>query len=131
MAFLTASCDYYTGTTGIGITTPPPAAASKLAFTVQPTTAAAGVAISPPVQVAIQNASNGTVTTATNTVTLSITAGSGTSGAVLTGTRIANAVGGVATFSGVSVDRAGSGYTLTATSSNLASATSNGFNVNP
>src|SRR5436189_5000124 len=43
-------------------------AAAKLVFTVQPSNAAAGVAITPAVQVTVQDAQGNTVTTATTTI---------------------------------------------------------------
>ena len=66
-------------------------------------------------------------------VTLSITPGTGTPGAVLSGTTTINSVfqgdDGVAAFQGLSIDLAGSGYKLVATSSGLTSAISDTFDV--
>jgi hypothetical protein len=45
-------------------------AAAKLAFTVQPSTAAGGAAITPAVLVAVQDAQGNTVTTATTSITV-------------------------------------------------------------
>src|SRR5438132_1227386 len=75
-----------------GPTQPPP----TLAFTVQPSNAVAGVAISPAVVVAIQDAVGNTVVGATNTVTVAIATdpGSGT----LSGTTTVKAVRGEATM---------------------------------
>jgi len=42
-----------------------------------------------------------------------------------------DAVTGVATFSGMSIDKAGTGYTLSAASSGLTGATSSAFNITP
>ena len=39
------------------------------------------------------------------------------------------AVAGIATFAGCKIDKAGTGYTLTATATGLTSAASNAFNV--
>ena len=103
--------------------------ATKLAFTVQPGTAAAGAAIAPAVQVAIQDASGSTVTTATTSVTVAL--GTKPSGASLFGTVTVVAVNGVATFSTLSVNDVGTGYTLTASASGLTGATSASFNVTP
>ncbi|PYO97986.1 MAG: hypothetical protein DMD61_11110, partial [Gemmatimonadetes bacterium] len=63
----------------------------------------------------------------TGNVTLAIgtNPGSGT----LSGTSTVAAVGGVATFSNLSIDKAGSGYTLDATSNGLAGAGSDGFDI--
>jgi hypothetical protein len=45
------------------------------------------------------------------------------------GTATATAVAGVATFSNLSINSAGTGYTLTASAATLTSATSSAFNV--
>jgi len=102
-------------------------AAVKLAFTVQPSAVVVGAAISPAVQVTVQDAQGNTVTSATTSVTLAITSGTGTSGAVLGGTLTRAAVAGVATFANLTVDKVGTGYTLTATATSLTSATSTAF----
>jgi hypothetical protein len=101
-------------------------AAARLAFAVQPATASAGAAISPAVTVRIEDAS-GNLTTSTASVTLAIAANpaSGT----LSGTATRAAVGGVATFSGLAIDNAGTGYTLGATSGALTTATSSAFDI--
>ena len=98
----------------------PPA---KLAFVQQPSNSLAGIAISPAVQVAVQDADGNAVTGATNPVTLALTSGTG-----LGGTLTVTPQNGVATFSNLSVSSAGS-YTLSATSSGLTSATSASFTV--
>jgi alpha-tubulin suppressor-like RCC1 family protein len=105
-------------------TTPP--SATKLAFTIQPTTTTAGSPITPAVAVAIQDDAGNTVTTSTANITLAT--GSNTPGMTLAGTTTVAAVNGVATFTGLSINVA-SNYTLSATSSNLASATSAQFAV--
>ena len=50
-------------------------------------------------------------------------------GATLSGTRTVTASGGVATFSNLRIDKAGSGYTLRATSGSLSPAISNQFDI--
>ena len=50
-------------------------------------------------------------------------------GATLSGTATAQAVGGVATFAGLSLNRSGAGYTLQATSALLTPATSNAITI--
>lgn len=122
--------DYGSGTYGI---VPPPAGAGAVAlgFVVQPSNGPAGAAINPPVQVAIQNSSGATVTSSTATVTISLTPGTGTTGATMGGTVSRAAVSGVATFNNLTVSPAGTGYTLTATSTGLSSATSTPFAVTP
>jgi hypothetical protein len=65
-------------------------------------------------------------------VTLTITTGTGTSGAVLTCTTNPKAaVAGVDTFAGCKISKPGTGYTLTATASGLTSAVSATFDVTP
>jgi hypothetical protein len=95
----------------------------KLAFVVQPSNALTGAAISPAVQVAIQDASGNTLAGTANPVTLALT-----SGARLQGTLTATPKSGIATFSNLSVSTAGS-YTLSATSPGLTAATSAPFTV--
>src|SRR5439155_16089058 len=85
---------------------------AKLVFTVQPTNTGAGVAIAPAVKVTVQDASGNTITSATNSITLSI--GINPSTGTLSGTTTAAAVSGVATFSNLSLDQRGTGYTLVA-----------------
>jgi Bacterial Ig-like domain (group 2) len=99
--------------------------ATQLAFLVQPSDATAGLAISPAIQVEVQDAAGARVTTARDQVVLAIASGGG----VLSGSTAVNAVNGVATFSGLSIDFAGTGYTLRARSGSLTSATSAAFTV--
>nr|MBA3654960.1 Ig-like domain-containing protein [Actinomycetota bacterium] len=101
--------------------------ASKLAFIQPPVTSSAGSAIAPPVRVAIQDAAGNTVTSASDAVTIAI--GTNPAGGTLSGTVSASAVGGVATFSNLSIDRPGVGYTLTASAGGLAGATSPAFDI--
>ena len=105
----------------------PETAETKLAFLVQPTDAGLNATLLPAVQIAIQDASGSTVTTATNPVTFVI--GTNPSGGRLSGTLTTNAVGGIASFPDLEIDRSGAAYTLVATSAGLASATSAPFNV--
>lgn len=105
--------------------------ASRLVFTVQPTTTVAGTAISPAVQVSELDSLGNTVSSFAGTVTLTITSGAGTAGASLSGTTTVTASGGVASFSTLSIDSAGTGYTLTASTTGLADEVSASFNVNP
>jgi hypothetical protein len=106
-----------------------------------------GTVLAPPVPVALQFAgpitgaveniaslaatvhvvdgSNVIVPGATNAVTLALTT---PGGATLSGTLTANAASGVASFSGMAVDTAGT-YTFTATASGLTSATSGSFTI--
>ncbi|PYP07464.1 MAG: hypothetical protein DMD59_14705, partial [Gemmatimonadetes bacterium] len=105
----------------------PQAAATQLAFTVQPSNATAGSTISPPVQVAARDGAGNTDATFSGTITVAL--GTNPSGGTLSGTRSVAAVNGVASFSNLSIDRAGSGYTLTATATGLTGATSASFTI--
>src|SRR5262249_7282114 len=100
---------------------------TKLAITVQPTNTTAGTSITPAVQVTVQDSTGNTVTSATNMITVAI--GTNPSSGTLSGTLTVAAVNGVATFSNLSIDKAGTGYTLTANSSGLTGATSSAFNI--
>ena len=104
-------------------------AATKLAFTVEPVNTAAGTGIAPAVAVSAQDALGNTDPTFTANVTVAITGGTGKSGASLSGTLTHAAVAGVATFSGLSVDSAGTAYTLTATGGSLTAGTSATFDI--
>jgi hypothetical protein len=106
-----------------------PAAATLLFFEMQPTTTTAGDIISPPVQVAAHDSMGNTVTSFTGDVTVLITAGSGTAGATLFGTTTVTAVAGVATFSDLRIDKAGTGYKLSATASGVAGKNSASFQI--
>jgi hypothetical protein len=97
--------------------------AVSLSFTAQPTAALQSAHIAPAVQVAIRNAAGTTIATATNSVTLKLTSGTG-----LTGTVTAAAVKGIATFNNLAVTNFGT-FTLVASSPNLTSATSQSFKV--
>jgi hypothetical protein len=105
--------------------------ATQLTFTVAPTSAVAGAAINPAVVVTARDAQGNVATGFAGPVAMAISAGSGTAGAVLTGTTPVAAVAGVATFTDLSVDLAGSGYTLRATSGALTAGVSTAFNITP
>ena len=103
---------------------------ARLGFASPPTDTTAGGVITPPVVVRLLSAGGSPVAYAGLPITLSI----GVNPAVgsLSGlTTVDTAADGTATFSSLSVDRAGVGYTLVATSPALTSATSVAFNVLP
>src|SRR5439155_972476 len=118
---LTATGAGSTTSTAFNITV---GSATQLVFSVQPSTTTAGAAITPVVEVTAQDAGGNTATGFTGNVTLAI--GTNPSSGTLAGTLTHAAVGGVATFSGLSIDKAGTGYTLTATGAG--STTSTAFN---
>jgi plastocyanin len=102
---------------------------TQLAFTAQPSTNTVGQVITPAVQVSVQDASGNLVSSAENTVTLAL--GVNPSGATLSGTTTANVAGGVASFSDLQISKPGTNYTLSASASGLAGATSTAFDVSP
>ncbi|HSD32317.1 MAG TPA: hypothetical protein VLB49_10435, partial [Gemmatimonadales bacterium] len=65
----------------------------------------------------------------TGNVTVAI--GTNPGGGTLSGTKTVAAVAGVATFSSLTIDKSGTGYTLTAAANNLGGATSSTFNITP
>jgi len=105
---------------------PPP----HLSYAVQPGTTLPMMAIQPSVQVAIVDALGNRVTSYNGPVTVTIGHNGGTvlPGA-LSGTKTVNAVNGVATFSDLSIDQPGNGYTLLATVPNMFTAESAPFNI--
>ncbi len=111
--------------------TTPDSGPTKLSISVQQTSVMAGVAMAPAVQATVQDSQGNTVTSSTATIMLAISSGTGTAGAVLGGTRSRAAVRGIAAFNDLTIDKAGTGYTLTATAANLTSDTSVAFTVTP
>src|SRR5205807_9502354 len=101
--------------------------AATLVFTVQPTSTVAGGSITPAIEVTARDANGNTATGFTGNVTLAI--GTNPSGGVLSGTATHAASGGVATFAGLSIDKVGTGYTLTASATGPATGTSTAFNI--
>src|SRR3989442_1044986 len=106
--------------------TQPSGAATKLAFTGQPTNVAAAQPITPAVQVAVQDAVGNRVPGATDAVTVAL--GLNPSGGTLGGTVTVKAAQGIATFADLRIDRPGSGYLL-ASAAGLSGATSTAFAV--
>jgi hypothetical protein len=109
-----------------------PGAPAKLEFTVQPQGATAGIPFDTQPKVAIEDSYGNVVNSSRATISVSITPGSGTAGAALSGTTTLiaeDAFGGLAEFDDLSIDQAGSGYLLTATSSGLPPVTSQAFDV--
>src|SRR5262249_28137473 len=104
-----------------------PAAAHHLAFGVQPSNTVAGALISPAVTVRVLDQFDNLVTGDTSNVTVAI--GTNPGGGTLSGTTTVAAVAGIATFSTLSINKVGTGYTLTAADGSLAGATSTTFNI--
>ena len=104
-----------------------PGAATQLVFTIQPSNTAAGAAITPAVQVRARDMFGNTDVSFVGAVTIAITVNPG--GGVLSGTTTVAAFNGVATFSNLSIDKAGVGYQLSAVAGALTPATAALFNV--
>src|SRR5437870_1511832 len=104
-----------------------PGAARQLAFTVQPVTSTAAVALAPAVQVSVLDASGNLVPAFTGNV--GVTLGNNPGGSTLGGTTPVAAVSGVATFFDLSVNKTGTGYTLTASATGFAPVTSTAFDI--
>ena len=101
--------------------------AAKLVFTAQPTNASSTSSLTPPVAVTIENHAGHPVPSATNEVTIAI--GTNPGHGTLSGTKVLSATAGVATFAALSIDKVGTGYTLTASALGLAGTTSTAFDV--
>jgi alpha-tubulin suppressor-like RCC1 family protein len=96
-------------------TTTNPPVATRLVFTAQPNNVVvAGAPISPALQVTARDALGNTVTSFAGNVTIAI--GNNPGGSMLSGTTSVAAMNGIATFAELSIDKSGSGYTLTAAS---------------
>ena len=117
---LTASDGSYTGVTSAAFTITA-AAPSQLFIAQQPTTARVGAAITPAFLVAVEDQFGNLVSTDSSSVTLTLSAGGALTGGATTVS--ANASGGVATFSNLTLATAGT-FTLTATDGTLGSALS-------
>jgi len=105
-------------------------AATQLAFTVQPSTTLPRMAIHPAVQVTALDAAGTPATSYNGAVTIAI----GNNGGLLvpgtlSGTKTVTAVNGVATFSDLSIDQMGNGYTLKVAASGFTGAESKPFNI--
>lgn len=104
-------------------------APTNLTFRTQPVTTLPLTTI-PTVRVAVEDDLGNTMTSFTGTVTIAI----GRNGGVvvpgtLSGTTTVAVVNGIATFSDLSIDQPGNGYTLRATASGLIGAESAAFNI--
>ena len=105
------------------------AAASRLAFTVQPSQTVQGAAITPPVQVAAQDSFGNLATEFQDSVTVALPANPPI--ASLSGNTVVRAVNGVATFNDLSIAATSPSYMLTASAGGLASVSSIPFAITP
>jgi hypothetical protein len=103
---------------------------ARLVFTTQPSTTLPLLPIKPPVQVKVVDDFGNTLTGFTGSVTIAI----GHNGGLLlpgtlSGTKTVTVINGIATFSDLSIDQLGNGYTLTVTGTRLIGAASAAFNI--
>jgi len=102
---------------------------TKLGFVQGPSNTAAGNAITPAVTVAVEDA-NGNIETSDNATQVSLVIGTNPTGGTLSGGSAVTVASGIAIFSGLSINTAGTGYTLTASSTpSYTAATSKAFNI--
>jgi len=123
------ACPGANAPTGVGTAQSAGAARSGdvLAFAVQPSNAEAGDVVTPAIQVAILDSLGTPDSSFTGSVTIAI--GANPVGGNLRGTKAVAATNGVALFGDLSIDRAGSGYTLTVSATGMTSVTSASFNI--
>ncbi|HYI01103.1 beta strand repeat-containing protein [Hyalangium sp.] len=103
--------------------------AAKLAFLNTSLQATAGAAVTPAVEVELQDTEGNRIFGSTASVTVELA--TGPASAQLEGTATVSAVDGVASFPGLIIKKAGTGYSLRATSGTLTAATSPTFDVVP
>jgi alpha-tubulin suppressor-like RCC1 family protein len=101
--------------------------ATQLVFTVEPANTEAQTTFATAPTVEVRDAAGVRVGSSNAAVTLTLSGGA--AGAGLRGTTTVNAVNGIATFAGLSIDSAGTSYRLTANATGLTSATSSPFTV--
>jgi len=101
---------------------------TQLIITQEPTNTYNGSNITPAITVEIRDAANNLVASATDTLNVAISTDPSGS-ATLSGTSSVAAIGGVATFSNLKIDKLGTGFVLTFSSGSLTSAVSSTFNI--
>lgn len=129
ITFVISGCGVGSGLTGFGISGgngSGNAVAPVLSFFTQPTSTNVDQVISPPIQVLAKDSLGAPDSAFTGTITVSLTSNS--TGAGLSGTTSARPANGIATFSNLAIDKAGT-YTLTASTSGAIDATSSPFPV--
>ena len=113
---------------GLGMGSGGGSGVDTLAFSVPPSSATAGSVITPAIQVTVLDSLHQPDTAFTNGITIAI--GTNPSGGTLSGTATVTPVNGIASFGDLSIDRAGTGYTLKASAPNAVAAVSSSFNIN-
>ena len=99
---------------------------SGLGFFVQPNSADVGRVITPAVEVVVRDSLGGTDSSFTGGIAISLA--SNPTGATMSGTTVVRPVNGIASFSNLAIDKAGS-YTLQASAGGAASVTSGAFTI--
>ena len=117
---VTATVDGVTGASTIQVS-------ALLAFASPLASAAAGTGFG--ASVVVRNTQGSTIPDYSGPVTIAIRQGTGAPGAQLSGTTTVTAASGIATFTGLSIDSAATGYVLVASAAGLSPATSNAFDV--
>ena len=126
-----SSTPSYTAATSAAFNITPVSAHRQAGLRPGPSNTAAGATITPAVTVAVEDA-NGNIETSDNATTVSLAIGTNPAGGTLSGGSAVTVASGVATFSGLSINNAGTGYTLTASSTpSYTAATSAAFNISP
>lgn len=103
-----------------------PGPPQQILFSRQPSDGVAGEVLSPAIELTVVD-QNGDLVTTAGSVTIAL--GDNPGGATLGGTTSVALSNGVATFSDLSLDRSGTGYTLVASHASLSDATSAAFNI--
>ena len=101
-------------------------AGATLTFSVQPTNTSGGQTLNPPVQVTARDGASNPIPGMNITVAIGTNPAGGTLSGALT---VATNGSGVATFNNLSIDLAGTGYTLVGSGSGVANVTSTPFNI--
>jgi len=114
------------GSAGTTVTAGAP---TSLAFRTEPSDSVAGEPIFPSVRVGLVDRFGNAVTTGTNSITVGL--GTNPGGSTLAGTTTVAAVGGVATFGDLSLEKVAAGYSLVASADGLTGATSREFAIGP
>ncbi len=99
--------------------------ATKLIFTASPVDTTAGATLTP----TIKAVNNSNIVDPNFTGAVVVTIGTNPGGGTLTGTTVVTAVSGIITYTNLSIDKAGVGYTLVGNYSGLTAATSNPFTI--
>jgi hypothetical protein len=103
--------------------------ATALSFRVQPSNAVTGQPITPAVLVGFVDGQQTQVTDIDAVITVALIPTTGSAGAMLSGTLVAQSVDGIATFADLSIDQIGAGFQLVATAEGFPVRNSDPFNV--